>query len=157
MALARRENTPVRYRDPFSLARDLFGWDPFAEGRATSTSFVPAFEVKETSDHFMVKADLPGVKEENLDVSFHNGVLSVTGHRAAEERQENESFYLYERQFGSFSRSFSLPDTADPDKIEAKLENGILSLTVGKRIEAKPRKITFSKGDNGNGSPAKKA
>lgn len=145
MALARRENTPVRYRDPFALARDLFGWDPFAEGRAGTASFVPAFEVKETADQFVVKADLPGVKEENLDVSFHNGVLSIAGSRAAEERQENESFYLYERQFGSFSRSFSLPDTADPDKIEAKLDNGILTLTIGKRVEAKPRKIQFKK------------
>ena len=145
MALARRENTPVRYRDPFALARDLFGWDPYAENRSATTSFVPAFEVKETADHFVVKADLPGVKEENLDVSLHNGVLSIAGSRAAEERQENESFYLYERQFGSFSRSFSLPDTADPDKIEAKLENGILSLTIGKRVEAKPRKIQFKK------------
>ena len=78
-------------------------------------------------------------------MSLHNGVLSIAGSRAAEERQENESFYLYERQFGSFSRSFSLPDTADPDKIEAKLENGILSLTIGKRVEAKPRKIQFKK------------
>jgi HSP20 family protein len=144
MALARRENTAPRYRDSFSLARDLFGWDPFAENRSR-TAFVPAFEVKETSDQFVVKADLPGVKEEDVDVSLHNGVLSITGHRAAEERQENDSFYLYERQFGSFSRSFSLPDTADADRIEAKLDNGILTLTIGKKVEAKPRKIQFKK------------
>jgi HSP20 family protein len=146
MALARRENTPTRYRDPFSLARDLFGWDPYSENRQPSTSFVPAFEVKETADHFLVKADLPGVKEEDLDVSLHNGVLSIAGHRAAEQRQENESYYLYERQFGSFTRSFALPDTADAERIEAKLENGILSLTIGKKVEAKPRKIQFKKG-----------
>jgi HSP20 family protein len=144
MAIVRRETTPARYRDPFSLARDLFGWDPFTENRST-TAFVPAFEVKETADQFVVKADLPGVKEENLDVQLHNGVLSIAGSRAAEERQENESFYLYERQFGSFSRSFALPDTADGEKIEAKLDNGILTLTIGKKVEAKPRKIQFKK------------
>lgn len=144
MSLVRRETTPARYRDSLSLARDLFGWDPFNEGRATN-AFAPAFEVKETSDHFVVKADLPGVKEEHLDVSLHNGVLSIAGQRANEERQENESFYLYERQFGSFSRSFALPDTADGERIEAKLDAGILTLTIGKKVEAKPRKITFKK------------
>jgi HSP20 family protein len=144
MAIVRRETTPARYRDPFTLARDLFGWDPFTESRS-ATTFIPAFEVKETADHFVVKADLPGVKEENLDVSLHNGVLSIAGSRTAEERQENESFYLYERQFGSFSRSFALPDTADGDKVEAKLEQGILTLTIGKKVEAKPRKIQFKK------------
>lgn len=145
MAIVRRETAPTtRYRDPFSFARDLFGWDPFTENRAAAT-FVPAFEVKETSDQFVVKADLPGVKEENLDVSLHNGVLSIAGTRAAEERQESDSFYLYERQFGSFSRSFALPDTADGDKVEAKLEQGILTLTIGKKVEAKPRKIQFKK------------
>jgi len=144
MSLVRRETTPTRYRDHFSLARDLFGWDPFNETRPAMT-FAPAFEVKETADQFVVKADLPGVKEENLDVSLHNGVLSIAGTRTAEERKENESFFLYERQFGSFSRSFALPDTADGDKIEARLEHGILTLTIGKRVEAKPRKITFKK------------
>lgn len=144
MSLVRRESAPVRYRDPFSLARDLFGWDPFNEGR-TSVAFAPAFEVKETADRFEVKADLPGVKEENLDVSLHNGVLSIAGTRTAEERKEGESYYLYERQFGSFSRSFALPDTADGERIEAKLEGGVLHLTIGKKVEAKPRKITFAK------------
>ncbi|HVV86467.1 MAG TPA: Hsp20/alpha crystallin family protein [Kofleriaceae bacterium] len=144
MAIVRRENTPTRYRDHWSLARDLFGWDPFNEARPAVT-FAPAFEVKETADQFVVKADLPGVKEENLDVSLHNGVLSIAGARTAEERKENESYFLYERQFGSFSRSFALPDTADPEKIQAKLEHGELTLTIGKRVEAKPRKIQFTK------------
>ena len=144
MSIVRRENSPTRYRDHFSLARDLFGWDPFNESRGAAT-FVPSFEVKETADQFIVKADLPGVKEENVDVSLHNGVLSITGSRSAEERKENESFYLYERQFGSFSRSFALPDTADADKVEARLDGGVLTLTIGKKVQAKPRKIAFSK------------
>lgn len=144
MSLVRREPAPVRYRDPFTMARDLFGWDPFNGDRA-SVAFAPAFEVKETAEAFVVKADLPGVKEEHLDVSLHNGVLSIAGTRTAEERKEGESFYLYERQFGSFSRSFALPDTADADRVEAKLEGGILTLTIGKKVEAKPRKIAFKK------------
>jgi HSP20 family protein len=142
VALHRREASPsaVRYRDPFALARELFNWEPYQR-----TAFSPTFEVKETEDSFVVRADLPGVKEADLDISVHNGVLSVSGTRAAEERKEGESYYLYERQYGSFTRSFSLPETADGEKIEAKLEAGVLSLAIGKRVDAKPRKIALKK------------
>ena len=131
----------ARYRDPFSMARELLSWDPFFGGRPAS-AFSPAFEVKETTDAFVLKADLPGVAESDLDISVHNNVLTVSGSRQAEERREGESYALYERQFGSFSRSFSLPDMADGDRIEAKLDRGVLTLTIAKKAEAKPRKIS---------------
>jgi HSP20 family protein len=148
--LARTSNngntTPTRYvaRDPFQLARDLFAWDPFSGGRQVS-AFVPPFEVKETNEAFVLKADIPGVQESDLDIAVHNNVLTVSGTRNAEERHEGDSFALYERQYGSFSRSFSLPDTADGDRVEAKLDSGVLSLTIWKRAEAKPRKIALKK------------
>ena len=85
------------------------------------------------------------VNEADLDINLHNNVLTVTGSRAAEERKDGESFALYERQFGSFSRSFSLPDMADGERIEAKLDSGVLTLTIGKKAEAKPRKIALKK------------
>lgn len=131
-------------RDPYSLARELLGWDPFFTARPAS-AFSPAFEVKETTEAFVLKADLPGVEEKDLDVSLHNGTLTVSGHRASEERKDGESYALYERQFGSFSRSFALPDMADAERIDAKLENGVLTLTIAKRSEAKPRKIAISR------------
>ena len=131
-------------RDPFSFARELLNWDPFFATRPLS-AFAPAFEVKETSDAFILKADLPGVEDKDLDVAVHAGMLTVSGSRQAEERKEGESYALYERQFGSFSRSFALPDTADGERIEAKLDQGILTLTIGKKVEAKPRKIQFKK------------
>src|SRR5262245_30509940 len=106
--IARRDNGSTRYRDPFAFARDLFALD-FGDARAPNT-FAPSCEVKETADAFHVRADVPGVKEENIDVSFHNGVLSIAGARVAEERKEGEALYVYERQYGSFSRSFSLPE-----------------------------------------------
>ena len=134
----------ARYRDPFSMARELLSWDPFFAGRPAS-AFAPAFEVKETNDAFVLKADLPGVAESDLDIAVHNNVLTVSGSRQAEERKEGESYALYERQFGSFSRSFSLPDQADGDRIEAKLDRGVLTLTIGKKAEAKPRKISVNK------------
>ncbi|MBA3464957.1 MAG: Hsp20/alpha crystallin family protein [Deltaproteobacteria bacterium] len=141
-----QNSTPTRYvtRDPFHMARELLSWDPFFGGRP-ATAFAPAFEVKETSEAFVVKADLPGVSEADLDIAVHNNVLSVSGSRAAEERKEGESYALYERQFGSFSRSFSLPDMADGERVEAKLENGVLTLTIAKKAEAKPRKIALKK------------
>jgi len=134
----------ARYRDPFSMARELLSWDPFFGGRP-ATAFSPAFEVKETSDAFVLKADLPGVLESDLDINVHSNVLTVSGTRQAEQRNEGESYALYERQFGSFSRSFSLPDMADGERIEAKLEHGVLTLSIGKKAEAKPRKIALKK------------
>ena len=136
--------TVTRYRDPFAMARELLSWDPFFTDRRVS-AFSPAFEVKETTEAFVLKADLPGVAEADLDISVHNNVLTVSGTRQAEERKEGEGYALYERQFGSFSRSFSLPDTADGERIEAKLENGVLALSIAKKVEAKPRKIAVKR------------
>jgi HSP20 family protein len=149
MALVRSNNngnggSRPSARDPYSLARELLNWDPFFAARPTS-AFSPAFEVKETNDSFVLKADLPGVDEKDLDIAVHNGVLTVSGSRQAEERKEGESFALYERQYGSFSRSFALPDMADNDRVEAALTNGVLTLTIGKKAEAKPRKIALKK------------
>ena len=131
-------------RDPYSLARELLNWDPFFTARPAS-AFAPAFEVKETTDSFVLRADIPGVEEKDLDIAVHNGVLTVSGSRSAEERKEGESYALYERQYGSFSRSFALPDMADGDRIDASLKNGVLSLTVAKKAEAKPRKIEIKR------------
>ena len=146
--IARQSNSnaqsATRYRDPFQVARDLLSWDPFSGGRQVS-AFVPAFEVKETSEAFVVKADIPGVKEADLDIAVHHNVLTVSGTRHAEERQEGDNFALYERQYGSFTRSFALPDTADGERVEAKLDAGVLTLSIWKKAEAKPRKIALNK------------
>ena len=131
-------------RDSYSLARELLGWDPFFGGRQAS-AFAPTFEVKETNDQFVIKADLPGVDEKSLDINVHHGVLSVAGHRDAEERKDGETYALYERQFGSFTRSFQLPEIADGERIDAQLVNGVLTLSVPKKAEAKPRKIELKK------------
>jgi HSP20 family protein len=147
VAMNRRENgtaNPTRYlsRDPLAMARELLSWDPFVH---RASAFQPTFEVKETADAFVVRADLPGVKDADLDISVHNGVLSISGTRQAEERKEGESYYLYERQYGSFSRSFSLPEAADGERIDANLDAGVLTLSIGKKVEAKPRKIALKK------------
>jgi len=146
MSLVRTQGngTSKMARDPYSLARELLGWDPFFTTRPVS-AFSPAFEVKETTDSFVLKADVPGVEEKDLDVAVHNGTLTVSGHRKAEERKDGESYALYERQYGSFTRAFALPEMADGDRVDAKLENGVLTLTIAKRAEAKPRKISIKR------------
>ena len=129
-------------RDPFHMARELLAWDPFYGGREP-TAFSPAFEVKETNDSFVLRADVPGVAEADLDIAVHNNILTISGTRPAEDRKDGESYALYERQFGSFSRSFALSDLADGERVEAKLGNGVLTLTIAKKAEAKPRKIAL--------------
>ncbi len=143
-SLVTRRDTD-RTRDPLALARELLSWDPFGYGPRAGQTFAPQFEVKENSDQFLVRADLPGVTDKDLDISVHNGVLSISGHRAAEERREGETFYVYERQYGSFSRSFALPESADADKVDARFDNGVLTLSIGKKVLARPRKIELEK------------
>jgi HSP20 family protein len=143
--ITRNHNDRAVARDPFSFARELLSWDPFSYGGRAAQTFAPHFEVKETADKLVVRADLPGVEEKDLDVSVHNGVLSISGARSADERKEGESFYVYERQYGSFSRSFALPEKADPEKVDARLHNGVLTVEIGKKELAKPRKIELKK------------
>jgi len=147
-SLIRRSETsgmePARIWDPLEMVRDLMQWDPFRElgtvtGRALS--FVPTFEVKETKDGYLFKADLPGVKEKDLDISLTANRLTVTGRREEEAKQEDERYYCYERSYGSFSRSFTLPEGVDADSVHAELKEGVLTLSISKKPEVKPRKI----------------
>lgn len=135
-----------KLHDPFAVARELLSLDPFVRPvRSGGRAFAPAFDVKETGDGFVLTADLPGIAESDLDISLHDNVLTVAGRRTAEPRKDNDNFSVCERRFGAFSRSFTLPDTADGEKIEAKLDFGVLTLAIGKKPEAKPRKIALKK------------
>jgi HSP20 family protein len=134
-------------RDPFALARDLLGWDPFfrtdwpARGATQTSAFAPHFNVVERQDGYFITADVPGVREEDIDVTVQDNYLVISGNRNAEERREGDNFYVYERRYGNFSRAFALPDNADPDSVEAQMKDGVLEVKVAKRESAKPRKI----------------
>ena len=135
-----------RARDPFTIARNLFGFDPFYGSAVVGNgkqAFAPSFEVKEKKEGYVISADVPGVKEGDIDISMHGNVLTVSGSRASEERNEGETYFVYERQYGSFSRSFALPDEADAEAIEARLVDGVLTLEVAKKAESQPRKIAI--------------
>jgi HSP20 family protein len=156
--IRRREaepSAPERF-DPFRAVRDLlrwdpfgremFRWDPFAEiepmlGRGTAV-FMPDVEVRETPDAFVFKADLPGIKDEDVDIAISGNRITLSGKREAEERREDERYYAYERSYGSFSRTFTLPEgIVDIDKTDAALENGVLTIQVPKREATQSRRI----------------
>ena len=128
---------------------ELIGWDPFRTMAPMlhrreplfEVEFVPTFEVKETRDGYVFKADLPGVKEGDLDISLSGNTVTVSGKREAEEKNEGETWYAYERSYGSFTRTFTLPEGANADDAHAELREGVLTLTVPKRPEAQPKKI----------------
>lgn len=142
MSLTLRNATYPELRDPFELARSLFGWDPIGNGKAALTA---NFEVKETPESFVLRADLPGLKEDDIELALNRDVLTISGSRTAEEKKEGETFYVYERQYGTFTRSFRLPETANGDKIAAELTDGVLTVAIPKKEAAKPRKISFLK------------
>jgi HSP20 family protein len=138
---------PTRF-DPFEMMRDMMRWDPFAELGAAGErelAFAPSFEVKETKDAYLFKADLPGVKEEDLDISLTGNRLTVSGHREEEKRDEGDRYYTYERSYGTFSRSFTLPEGVDVEHANAELKDGVLTINVAKRPEVKPKKIEVTK------------
>jgi len=106
--------------------------------------WAPAIEMFEKDDKFMVKAELPGMKEEDIDVSVVGDTLTIKGERKAESEVKEEDYYCCERSYGSFSRSITLPSSVDAKNIEASYENGVLEVSLPKAAEVKPKKITVS-------------
>lgn len=106
--------------------------------------WTPSVDVFEKDDKFVVKAELPGTKEEDIDVSVVGDILTIKGEKKMEAEVKEEDYYRYERTYGSFCRSIPLPSTVDSSKIEADFENGILEVTLPKSAEVKPKKITVS-------------
>jgi HSP20 family protein len=131
---------------PLRVLRDLFGLDPFQGMSALPALeqqqlFMPDFEVQETPEAFVFRADLPGVRDEDLEISMRGNQLLVSGRREAEERRESDRFYLHERTFGAFTRTFTLPSGVDADNVRAELTGGVLKLTIPKKPENQPKKI----------------
>jgi HSP20 family protein len=142
--------------DPFRLMSNLLGWDPFREMTPSTQQtgetgmFLPRFEVKETKDGYLFLADVPGVKENDIDISLTGNRLTISGKREAEEHNEGDRFFAYERAYGTFSRSFTLPEGTDPENVRADLKNGVLQVLLPKKPEMQPRKITLQGGNSGS-------
>jgi HSP20 family protein len=134
--------------DPFRTMRELLRWDPFGEMTAAvpafEARFAPDFDVKETKESFVFTADIPGVAEKDLQVELSGNRLSVSGKRESEKTEQGDTYYTTERSYGSFLRSFTLPEGVDADKVRAELKSGVLNLTLPKKPEAQAKKISVS-------------
>jgi HSP20 family protein len=109
-----------------------------------TNSFTPAIDLSETPEAFLVEASVPGLKAEDIQVSFEDNVLTISGEIHQKEEQKERNYHRVERRYGSFKRSIALPNSVQADKIEASLENGILHLSIPKAEEVKPRRITVN-------------
>ena len=103
----------------------------------------PAIDVSEDDGHYVVSVELPGVGKDDVTVECHDGVLTIRGEKKSEREEKKEKSRYLERSYGAFSRSFTLPPNADPDRIQASFKDGVLTVTIAKTEEAKPRVISI--------------
>jgi len=130
---------------PGRMMRELLRWDPFEEMvpvyPTEFVTFAPAFEVKETRDAFLFRADIPGMKEKDIEVNLIGNRLSIAGERTEEDVQQGETYYSRERSYGRFYRSFTLPEGIDTDHVHATLEAGVLTVAISKLPEVQAKRI----------------
>ena len=138
----------------------LTRWNPFVEldeiqqrlnrlfldrttkaGEDAFADFMPAVDIQETDAEFIVKADLPDVKKEEIKIQFQDGVLAIEGERRREKEEKGKRFHKVEREFGRFVRRFALPTEVDPEKVRAEFKDGVLNVTLPKTPAAKPKLI----------------
>ena len=127
------EDFPWSWRRP--LTRSLFDVEPFWRGFA-GLGAMPAVDIAEKDKEYEITAELPGLDESNIDVKFADGVLTIKGEKKDEKEERKKDYYLSERRYGSFQRSFPVPESVDANKIEAKFVNGVLTLKLPKSPEA---------------------
>ena len=157
MALPTRVNRSQQYFDPFEGAHREFDtvlnrfFGGGYGGDATTPLAPYGVDVREDGDHLVVEAELPGFRKEDVDITLENQTLTITAERKMEQsqpqpegKQPKGGYLLRERRYSRFQRSFTLPDTVDDQTVDAKLHDGILTITLNKRPETKPRKIQVS-------------
>jgi HSP20 family protein len=129
----------------YDLSRVLnSGDDTTEDGSSIATSlWSPAVDIKEEETQFVLFADVPGVDAKSIDITMEGGLITIKGERKANAESVNNGYRRVERRYGTFYRRFSLPDYADADKISAKCENGVLTVTVPKQEKAQPKRIAI--------------
>jgi HSP20 family protein len=113
-------------------------------GGGASGRWIPAMDLVEGDGNLVLRADLPGIREDDLSIEIRAGVLTISGERRAEHEERGEGFHRVERSFGSFSRSLSLPEGVDPTKVAATFEDGVLEVRVPKPEETKPTQVKIT-------------
>lgn len=124
------------WRSPFRRAP--FDVEPFLRGEV-KLGKVPAVDVADTATNYEITAELPGLDEKDIELKFSDGTLTIRGEKKEEKEEKRKDYYLSERHYGSFQRSFAVPDGVDPEKIEATFQNGVLTVTLPKTAEAQKR------------------
>ncbi len=131
---------------PGDLLRDFMNlhFPFFPQEKAGMNTWSPALDVHDDKDAFTVTLEAPGLKKEDFEISYHDGVLSIAGERKEEKEAEERNYFRRERFFGRFSRSVSLPAEVQPDKVAAAYKDGVLTVTLPKAEKAKPKQIEVS-------------
>jgi HSP20 family protein len=119
---------------------------PTTAAAGAARRWVPAMDLVETDEHFVLKADLPGVAESDVNIELESNVLTISGERRTEHEERNEGYYRIERATGAFRRLLTLPDGIDPEAVTAKFDNGVLEVRIPKPAEAKPRRVQIGVG-----------
>jgi HSP20 family protein len=133
----------VAFRNPFNtLFRDL----KEGEGTQATASFIPAVDVYEDEKKVVLKLEVPGIEEKDLDVSVEKNTLTVKGERKLEKEEKEENFHRIERRYGSFYRAFTLPTTVDTESVAASYNAGVLKVELTKKPEAQPKQIKVNVG-----------
>ena len=106
------------------------------------SAWAPPVDIREDESRYLIRADVPGVDPKNIEITLERGVLTISGERGAETGEEREGYRRVERYRGRFTRAFALPDTADSEKVDAKVKDGVLEVVINKKESSKPRRIT---------------
>ncbi len=130
------------------LIRSILNDPTFAPSMSRAGAWIPAVEVSETNDALVLTAELPGIEEKNLKISIENNVLSIDGEKEQEatDAPPTKAYYITERYYGAFQRSFALPRTVDVEHVKAVFEKGVLTITLPKLPQSKGRQIAVTKG-----------
>lgn len=114
------------------------------QSKIVTSNWTPAVDIKEDDERFVLEADIPGVDPKNIEVTMDNGVLTIKGERKHESEKETNGYKRVERSYGTFYRRFSLPDSADAERVTAKGKDGVLEVSIPKLEKVQPRKISVS-------------
>lgn len=134
----------VAARDPFFRLVDSFlNQDLLPSEEVSNRTWMPPVDIQETADAYRLVAELPGLTKEDINITLENNVLRLSGERKFEKDIKKDGYQRVERTYGTFARAFTLPSQVNHDKVEASFENGLLTISVPKAEQAKPRKITI--------------
>jgi HSP20 family protein len=144
--IVRRSEYGMSEWDPFRIMREMMRWDPFRSMGLLprfdqQDIWIPSFDVRENGNAIKILADLPGIRREDLEISVTGNRLVISGRREVEERSKDENVHTWERQFGQFTRTFTLPDNVDTEHITSELREGVLTIVVPLKAGSRARKI----------------